>query len=553
MAETQPRAATPKFSPGAGQMVMSVTAARLDSTEQIRTLHQLSDPALSELGLNEFLDELLIRVRDALSVDTVAILLLDKETNELVARAAKGVEEEVERKARIPVGRGFAGRIAAQRVPIFVPDVDNADVFNPILRERGIQSLLGVPLIVQGDLIGVLHVGSLTPRTFDQRDLAVLQLAAARAAPGIERARLFSALEHEHRVAMALQRSLLPRRLVQTPVVNVAARYLAASEEVGGDWYDVFELPGDLIGVTIGDVVGHGIQAAALMGQLRIALHAYAIQGHSPGKTLELVNALIQSLPGEAMATAAYGVFDPDTERLVLASAGHLPPLLVGTADESRVLELRPGAPLGAFPYNRCPELELQLQPGQALVLYTDGLIERPGAPLEQSMQQLLEAVTDRRSPEGICKAAFEVLVPPEGLRDDVAMMVIQPTLIPEELEMRLPADPAALGQVRRALRRWLKHNGADEACTSAAIIAANEACSNAIKHDLTPGPRSFELSATRADDSVTIAVRDSGRWRPPRDGRGKGLAMIGESMDEIEVHTADTGTEVLMRRRLAG
>jgi signal transduction protein with GAF and PtsI domain len=180
--------------PGHGQIVLPPAAVDLAPSSQVRTLYRLGDPALSELGLEEFLAELLIRVREALSVDTVAILLFDEATNELVARAANGLEEEVEQGVRLPIGQGFAGRIAAERVAIFIADVDHADILNPILRETGIRSLLGVPLIVQGDLIGVLHVGSLSPRAFGARDLAVLQIAAGRAAPGIERARLYSAL-----------------------------------------------------------------------------------------------------------------------------------------------------------------------------------------------------------------------------------------------------------------------------------------------------------------------------------------------------------------------
>ena len=191
---------------GTGQVVLSASPTDLPST-QIQTLYGLGDPALSELELEEFLDELLNRVRDALSVDTVAILLVDHDTGQLVARAAKGIEDEVKQGVRIPIGVGFAGRIANERVGIFIADVDHADVLNPILREKGIRSLLGAPLIVEGEVIGVLHVGSLNPRTFTARDLSVLDFAAARAAPGIERARLYSALEREHRVAIGLQRS----------------------------------------------------------------------------------------------------------------------------------------------------------------------------------------------------------------------------------------------------------------------------------------------------------------------------------------------------------
>ena len=368
--------------PRAGQVVLPSVSLELAPSEQVSVLYALSDPALSELGLEEFLDELLIRVRDALSVDTVAILLLDEEAPQLVARAAKGIEEEVERGVRIPIGKGFAGRIAAERAAILIADVDHADILNPILREKGIRSLLGVPLIFEGGLVGVLHVGSLHPRTFGQRDLAVLQVAAARAAPGIERARLNSALVHEHRVATLLQRSLLPKRLPEGRWRwRAAARYLPASDEVGGDWYDVFELPRGRVGIAIGDVVGHGLRAATLMGQLRTALHSYAIEDIGPAATLERVDRFIQAIPDDAMATASYAVLDPVDGQVRIASAGHLPPLVVGPQGD-RIVDVKPATPLGAFPYGAYHEHEIELTARRRrLILYTDGLIERPEIP----------------------------------------------------------------------------------------------------------------------------------------------------------------------------
>ena len=340
--------------PRAGQTLLDPVATALAPAHQVELFARLSDPALSELGLEEFLDELLLRVRDALGVDTVAILLHDPATHELVARAANGIEEEVERGVRIPIGQGFAGRIAAERMAVFIADVDHADILNPILREKGIQSLLGIPLIVEGQLIGVLHVGSLIPRAFGERDLAVLQVAAARAAPGIERARLFSELEREHQVAMVLQRSLLPKGLPDVIGVTTAARYLPASDEVGGDWYDVFELARGRLGVAIGDVVGHGVRAAALMGQLRTALHAYALQDYGPARTLELVDRYVQAMPDYAMATAAYAVLEPDTGEVRLASAGHLPPIVVGR-DGGRIVDITPRRRWGRSPTAACP------------------------------------------------------------------------------------------------------------------------------------------------------------------------------------------------------
>src|ERR671934_1315252 len=160
---------------------------------QLGRLQELTDAALGHLELEELLGALLERTRRLLDADTCAILLLDEESNELVARAAVGIEEEVEHGVRVPVGKGFAGRVAATQQPVVLRDVDHADVLNPILREKGIKSLLGVPLVVQGSVVGVLHVGSLEARDFAPNELELLQLAADRAAIAIEHARLFEA------------------------------------------------------------------------------------------------------------------------------------------------------------------------------------------------------------------------------------------------------------------------------------------------------------------------------------------------------------------------
>jgi anti-sigma regulatory factor (Ser/Thr protein kinase)/putative methionine-R-sulfoxide reductase with GAF domain len=537
---------------GMGQTVLESSEAILAPDEQLRTLHQLTDSALSELDLEELLATLLDRVRDALGVDTAAILLLDRDANELVARAARGLEEEVERGIRIPIGKGFAGRIASERVPIFIRDVDHADISNPILRERGIASLLGVPLIVEGDMIGVLHVGSLTPHTFDQRDLAVLELAAARAAPSIERARLYSELEREREVAVALQRNLLPARLPEVVGVRTAARYLAARAAVGGDWYDVIELPRGLLGIAIGDVVGHGVRAAALMGRLRTSLHAYALEGVGPGRALELVDRFVQSIGEGAMATAAYGVFDPGSGKLSFATAAHLPPVLIsrGTAT---LLEITPAAPLGAFPYSRYQERELVLSVGDVLMLYTDGLIERRGAQLTDGMSELLGVLTGATSAEAACAQAMAGLVPPEGLEDDLAMVAVESVAAPDELRLELPATPAVLSRARHILRRWLQTKGADEVTVSEVVLAVNEACANAIEHAYPPGPAGFELRASEAGGELTVAVRDRGRWQEPEDlDRGHGSGIISAAMADVRINRTDAGTEVLMRRVLA-
>jgi signal transduction histidine kinase len=169
---------------------MRLVAESVGRTERLGRLQALTDAALAHLELEELLAALLLRTQEMLEVDTCAVLLLDEEANELVARAAVGLEEEVERGVRIPVGRGFAGRVAAQRRPVILDDVDHADVLNPILREKGIKSLLGVPLLVGGEATGVLHVGALVHRKFTKDDVELLELVGARVAVAIERGRL---------------------------------------------------------------------------------------------------------------------------------------------------------------------------------------------------------------------------------------------------------------------------------------------------------------------------------------------------------------------------
>jgi signal transduction histidine kinase len=197
------------------------------TAEHVRRLQSVTDAALAHLRLDELLEALLERTRQILEVDTCAILLLDEETNELVARAALGIEEEVEQGVRIPVGGGFAGRIAAEKRPVILDDVDHAHVLNPILRQKGIKAMLGVPLVVEGKVRGVFHVGSLAPRDFQEDEVDLLQLVADRAALAIEHARLFEAeraarerIEHVQAVTDAalahlevneLLRVLLPR------------------------------------------------------------------------------------------------------------------------------------------------------------------------------------------------------------------------------------------------------------------------------------------------------------------------------------------------------
>ena len=418
---------------------------------------------------------------------------------------------------------------------------------------KGVRSLLGVPLLVEGAALGVLHVGTVTPREFTNADAALLQLAAAQAAPAIDRARLFDALDREHRGAVALQRSLLPDRLPDLVGIEAAVRYLPARDEVGGDWYDVIELPGGQVGLAIGDVAGHGLRAAALMGQLRTGLRAYALEGHAPAETLKHLDRLLQTISGRGMATAGYAVIDPVTGVLRYTSAGHPPPVLVRGGREASLLGIDAAPPLGTVAFASYHEVETTLEPGDTILLYTDGLIERRREPLTDGLERLRALAAAPLSADELCRRVTEALVPRGGGDDDIAVVALRIVPIEAAMRVRLAADPQVLSQMRRMLKRWLQAHGAQRHEISALMLACGEACANAIEHAYAPGLAYFELEATHTEGLVTLTVRDTGRWRAPRGAhRGRGLRMIEAAVDELDVTTTDAGTVVTMRHRLA-
>jgi phosphoserine phosphatase RsbU/P len=251
--------------------------------EKLRDIQSITDAALSMLDPRALLDALVDRAKEALQADTSAILLLDRRSGQLVATAASGLEEEVRQGVRIPVGRGFAGRIAAQGRPVVLDEVDHTKVINPILLDKGIRSLMGAPLLAEGRVIGVLHVGTLSPRAFTDDDVDLLQLAADRAAVAVQA--LTAQLDRA--TTEALQRSLLPSALPAVGGLEMAARYVPGTGKVGGDWYDVFPLPGGEVCAVIGDVAGTGLAAAVIMGRIRSSLQSYALQTADPAEVLD--------------------------------------------------------------------------------------------------------------------------------------------------------------------------------------------------------------------------------------------------------------------------
>jgi serine phosphatase RsbU (regulator of sigma subunit)/anti-sigma regulatory factor (Ser/Thr protein kinase) len=518
----------------------------------IRELQRITDAALASLSMQELLNELLERIAGILGTDTAAFLLLDEVAGDLVAQAAKGIEEEVEQGVRIPIGRGFAGRIAAERRAVVIEDVDHADILNPLLREKGIRSLLGVPLMVEGRVIGVLHVGSLVRRTFTEQEHDLLQLAADRAAIAIEHARLHA----QRNVVEAMQRAMLPAALPVIPGIQLTATYRPASVDarVGGDWYDVFELGRGRIALVIGDVVGRGVEAGALMAQVRTALRAYALEGHRPVDVVDLLNRMFAAVRPTKLTTLAYLVLDPEAGSLTIVSAGHLPPIVVDPGGRARLLDVEGDPPVGAFRAVVYREQRVVIEPGSRVVLVTDGAAEVRGEPIDAGLERLRTRCEQESDPRRLCDAIAAGEISGGPSEDDVAVLVADMRPLPERLATRWPAEADALGGLRNLLRRWLAGHGATSDETYDITVAVQEAAANAVEHAYAPGMNAFSVNAEHRDGEITVVVADRGNWRSARGkNRGRGLPLMQGLMESVDVRREEGGTSVVLRRRLEG
>ncbi len=400
---------------------MAAPATGVSAEARLRDIQAITDAAMSRLDEQEFLDELLRRVKDILGADTAAVLLLDNTSGTLIATAAAGLEEEVRQGVRIPVGRGFAGRVAAERRPVIIDHVDHTTVINPILLDKGIRSLIGVPLTVGGQILGVMHMGSLTARRFTDQDTELLQLAAGRAAMAVQ-----SMLARDDRIAAtALQRSLVPSALPAVTGAAMAARYIPGTGTVGGDWYDVFTLPDGQLGLVIGDVAGSGLAAAVIMGRMRSSLRSYALQSSDPAEVLALLDRKMQHFEPGAIATVAYAVIDPALDRIRISSAGHLPPIIAPPAQPAYLADVPSDLMIGVATEVPRRSTTIGLLAGAVLCLYTDGLVERRGEPLDDSLGRLLRATT-AGPPDTCCSTIMGTMVGNQPASDDIALLILQ-------------------------------------------------------------------------------------------------------------------------------
>jgi phosphoserine phosphatase RsbU/P len=395
-----------------------------DVAGRLADLQALTDSSLTRLDVDDLLVELLRRVREILTADTAAVLILDDGSRELVARAASGIEDEVHQGVRVPLGSGFAGRVAETRQAVRLDRVDATTVTNPILWEKGIKVMLGVPLLSEDAVLGVLHVGRLEDRPFSTAEIELLRVVADRVTGAMQTRQL--ALERA--ATGLLERSLLPTKLPSCVGLDFATRYAAAEQHtVGGDWYDLFTLPSGRLWIVVGDVAGHGLNAAVVMGRIRSALRAYTLLGEVPERVLDLVDQKIDHFEVGTIATVACAALDPPYDTMTLAVAGHPPPVIAAEDQSARFAEIEVSPPVGTnFGVPRVATT-VALAPGSVAVFYTDGLVERRGESLDVGLERLRNAVV-ADPPDRLARDIMRHLVGANAPEDDVALVVVRRT-----------------------------------------------------------------------------------------------------------------------------
>ncbi|MEV4646789.1 GAF domain-containing SpoIIE family protein phosphatase [Saccharopolyspora sp. NPDC049357] len=397
-------------------------SADSSAEERLRRIELVTDTSLAHLDVNELLREILARVRDVLGVDMATVLLLDPGGEELIATASVGIEDEVRQGVRIPVGNDFAAAVLDSERAVVSNRVDDDVLVSTPLQPKGIRSLVGAPMVASGDTLGVLCVGAFGEHGFTDQDAGLVRIAADRIASvskvGSSRA--------ERIAATVLQHSLLPGRLPSVPGVSMDGRYIAGADHgIGGDWYDVFELPSGQIGIVIGDVVGHGLLAAVVMGRLRSALRAYALDDENPARVLHKLDRKVTYFEPDAMATVSYALYDPVTSRLELSLAGHLPPVLALPGDCGDLVKVPVDPPVGVEVSRReRRSTTIELPESSVLCFYTDGLIERRQQSIDVGLNSLCEAIECAPAQE-VCTAVTNRLVTAASAGDDVTLLVL--------------------------------------------------------------------------------------------------------------------------------
>ena len=458
---------------------------------------------------------------------------------------------------RVPVGAGFAGRVAAERRPVAIAEVNASTVTNPILWEKGIRSMLGVPLVAGGTLIGVLHVGCFAERIFHSDEITLLELVAENIATSVQ----VATADTERIAASLLQRSLLPSALPSHPQIEFASRYAPAQHGgVGGDWYDAFELPSGQVWVMTGDVVGHGLQPAIVMGRLRAALRSYALLGMTPEDVLQGANRKLRLFEPGALATVVCVALSPPFNEVRVVTAGHPPPVLACPGEEAMILDTPPAPPLGVVEDLAAHSTTWKLVDQTVLILYTDGLIERRGESLTRGLERLRSVVRSSQ-PHRLCATLMDTLIGSYVPSDDVALLALRVT----PASSRRPANSGAtdsdvvrselfspmsssVAAARRFISECVEQLGLRSMPEVQVIVS--ELATNSVLH----AESHFDITVEKLDEKrARVEVRDFGDGTPQLgvpgtySEEGRGLQVVDRLAKHwgIEEHPEGRGKSI--------
>ena len=416
-------------------------------------------------------------------------------------------------------------------------------------RDLGV-CLYAVPIVAKGEPIGAMAVYFKREREAPSaEDSELIRSFAHQAGVALERARAY---EVEHEAAMTLQRNLMPEGVARAATVDADGRYLPATRgvHVGGDWYDILDRPDGTVAFAVGDIAGHGLQAAAAMGQVRSAWRALALSTTEPSAILASLERFANGVEGAFFSTILTMLLDPATNELRYATAGHPPALVIEPDGATRFLEGGRSVPLGLpFDLPRAQAHE-RLTPGSILVLYTDGLVERRDESLDRGLERLAEtaARATGESLEDLSESLLDLVA--DERHDDVALLVIGSRRLSGEFRRSFPASATELSALRADLRAWLERSNVPMDTVDDVVLACTEAASNAIEHAYIGRIGDVHVVAQRQNGVLELSVSDDGRWRHPRrdDARGRGLDLVRALVGHVDVEQAETGTTVRMR-----
>ena len=494
--------------------------------------------------------------------DAVAIHLVSESGESLELEGASGVEATgLESLARLPLERNGAVATAFTRGRAsFHPTVETLAPDDPLRTSAEAEGLLSValfPLGVSRRVHGVLLLGWRTAQALEPADRAFAGTFASQCGQALDRAIRY---ESERTIAETLQQSVLPQALPEVEGVTFAARYLPGESgvDVGGDWYDAFPLADGRIALVVGDVVGKGVEAAATMGQLRNSLRAFASEHEDPAEVVRRLSIMVEAHLDAPFATLAYLVLDLHARRCRYVVAGHPPPLVVDPSGSARYLEDGRTLPLGVDGDVPLEAAETTLETGATIVLYTDGLVERRDAPLDVGLELVrVTAGSVAGGPDTLVDHILRGVFEGTERYDDVAILAARLEPVGADvLDLRLPADREGLRQMRAQLGVWLSDLGAEPDLRNDVLLAAWEACANAVEHAQGPASATFSLRADRNGQMLRLRIADTGRWRAAASGaadRGLGLPLMRGLMDRVDIVHDAGGTLVVLEKRLDG